>query len=34
MRRGDHGIDTVLEHGGRDPGSNYGVVNPPVYQDV
>jgi hypothetical protein len=32
--RSDHGTDTVLEHTGRDPASNYGVVNPPVYHDV
>src|SRR5262249_16465808 len=31
MRRGDHGTEAVLEHAGRDPASNYGVVNPPVY---
>jgi cysteine-S-conjugate beta-lyase len=31
MRRKDHRTDTVLEHAGRDPASNYGVVNPPVY---
>jgi cystathionine beta-lyase len=24
-------IDTLLEHAGRDPANNYGVVNPPVY---
>ena len=29
-RRGHH-LDTVLEHSGRDPGRNFGIVNPPVY---
>jgi cystathionine beta-lyase len=24
-------IDTMLEHAGRDPAKNYGIVNPPVY---
>jgi cystathionine beta-lyase len=26
-----HRIDTVLEHAGRDPAGNHGIVNPPVY---
>jgi cysteine-S-conjugate beta-lyase len=24
-------VDTLLEHAGRDPAKNYGIVNPPVY---
>jgi len=30
-RRQGHHLDTVLEHSGRDPGKNFGIVNPPVY---
>jgi cystathionine beta-lyase len=26
-----HRLDTVLEHAGRDPARNFGIVNPPVY---
>ena len=26
-----HHLDTVLEHTGRDPAKNFGIVNPPVY---
>jgi cystathionine beta-lyase len=31
MSSKSHRPDTVLEHAGRDPASNYGIVNPPVY---
>src|SRR5438270_13470451 len=30
-RRRGHHLDTVLEHTGRDPAKNFGIVNPPVY---
>src|ERR1700730_9449251 len=30
-RRHGHHLDTVLEHTGRDPVKNFGIVNPPVY---
>src|SRR5215472_10180000 len=29
-RNGLH-LDTILEHTGRDPAKNFGIVNPPVY---
>jgi hypothetical protein len=25
-----HHLDTILEHTGRDPAKNFGIVNPPV----
>ena len=30
LKNGHH-VDTVLEHTGRDPTNNFGIVNPPVY---
>jgi cystathionine beta-lyase len=30
LKNGHH-VDTVLEHTGRDPANNFGIVNPPVY---
>jgi cystathionine beta-lyase len=30
-RRQGHHLDTILEHTGRDPARNFGIVNPPVY---
>jgi cysteine-S-conjugate beta-lyase len=30
-RRHGHHLDTILEHTGRDPARNFGIVNPPVY---
>jgi cysteine-S-conjugate beta-lyase len=29
--RNGHHLDTILEHTGRDPAKNFGIVNPPVY---
>jgi cystathionine beta-lyase len=29
--RNGHHLDTILEHTGRDPARNFGIVNPPVY---
>jgi len=29
--RNGHHMDTILEHTGRDPAKNFGIVNPPVY---
>jgi cystathionine beta-lyase len=31
IRRNGHHVDTLLEHTGRDPAKNFGIVNPPVY---
>ena len=31
IRRNGHHVDTLLEHTGRDPVKNFGIVNPPVY---
>ena len=31
MKSKSRKIDTLLTHAGRDPASNFGVVNPPVY---
>ena len=29
--RNGHHLDTILEHTGRNPAKNFGIVNPPVY---